>query len=170
MWWNPFKMREEKFPSLQFMNTDRMRLLLTPPWNGRSMPLRYVQCPARKEGRGGEQVSFDPSINFLHERACFLIILKDPGPLKLQKIVAAFSCFYFDVACATKTPSYGTWALPNLPICRLRICDYRGRVATKFEVSIQTLLLFVLLMHRHQDRRGPVQFQNLWLAGMTKIT
>ena len=33
-------MRRKKFPSLQFMNRDRMRLLLTHPRNGRSMPLR----------------------------------------------------------------------------------------------------------------------------------
>jgi hypothetical protein len=32
-------MRRKKFPSLQFMNRDRMRLLLTLPRNGRSMPL-----------------------------------------------------------------------------------------------------------------------------------
>jgi hypothetical protein len=33
-------MRRKKFPSLQFMNRDRMRLLLTLPRNGRSMPLK----------------------------------------------------------------------------------------------------------------------------------
>jgi hypothetical protein len=32
-------MRRKKFPSLQFMNRDRMRLLLTPLRNDRSMPL-----------------------------------------------------------------------------------------------------------------------------------
>ncbi len=36
-------MRRKKFPSLQFMNRDRMRLLLTPLRNGRSMPLRKRQ-------------------------------------------------------------------------------------------------------------------------------
>jgi hypothetical protein len=35
----PLKWEEKKFPSLQFMNRDRMRLLLTPLRNGRSMPL-----------------------------------------------------------------------------------------------------------------------------------
>ncbi len=33
-------MRRKKFPSLQFMNRDRMRPLLPPFRNGRSMPLR----------------------------------------------------------------------------------------------------------------------------------
>jgi hypothetical protein len=33
-------MRRKKFPSLQFMNRDRMRLLSTHPRNGRSMPLK----------------------------------------------------------------------------------------------------------------------------------
>jgi hypothetical protein len=32
-------MRNKKFPSLQFMNRDRMRLLLNPLRNDRSMPL-----------------------------------------------------------------------------------------------------------------------------------
>jgi hypothetical protein len=41
-------MREQKFPSLQFMNRDRMRLLLTPPWNGRSMPLIVAYIASNK--------------------------------------------------------------------------------------------------------------------------
>jgi hypothetical protein len=43
LWWNLFKMRRKKFPSLQFMNRDRMRLLLTLLRNGRSMPLKGAQ-------------------------------------------------------------------------------------------------------------------------------
>ncbi len=35
-------MRRKTFPGLQFMNRDRMRLLLTPLRNDRSMPLRYI--------------------------------------------------------------------------------------------------------------------------------
>jgi len=50
-------MREKKFPSLQFMNRDRMRLLLTPPWNGRSMPLKVLTDHSNWEARLG---SFDP--------------------------------------------------------------------------------------------------------------
>ncbi len=37
----PLKWEEKKFPSLQFMERDWMRLLLTPPGNGRSMPLTF---------------------------------------------------------------------------------------------------------------------------------
>jgi hypothetical protein len=40
----PLKKRRKKFPSLQFMNRDRMRLLLTLPRNGRSMPLKAPKC------------------------------------------------------------------------------------------------------------------------------
>jgi hypothetical protein len=35
-------MRKNKFPSLQFINRDRMSLLFTLPPNGRSMPLNQV--------------------------------------------------------------------------------------------------------------------------------
>jgi hypothetical protein len=38
LWWNPFKMRKEQIPSLQFINRDQTSLLLTPSPNGRSMP------------------------------------------------------------------------------------------------------------------------------------
>ncbi len=37
----PLKWEEKKFPSLQFMNRDGMRLLLTLPGNGLSMPLKF---------------------------------------------------------------------------------------------------------------------------------
>jgi hypothetical protein len=46
-------MREKKFPSLQFMNRDRMRLLLTPPLKWSVNAFKAEQRPKEGLRRGG---------------------------------------------------------------------------------------------------------------------
>ncbi len=61
----PLKWEKKTFPSLQFMNRDRMRLLLTPLRNDRSMPLR--PCVER--------------INVNDEKTCWRVPLKERDSL-----------------------------------------------------------------------------------------
>ncbi len=78
------------------------------------------------EMRGGGTSIIRPIyINFLHERACFFIIWKTLALWNYKKLFLFLVAFILMWRAQPKlgrmTPSYGTWALLNLPICRLRI-------------------------------------------------